>query len=481
MTTDAERRYAERLNRYVTTMRNGKADCVPIRPFVAEFTAKYAGYTLQEVTHDYQKAFAAVRKCAADFDWDAVVGNMVYVWTGLTQAIGLKYYAVPGIHVPPDTAFQYLEPSDENAFMRADEYDALIEDPTAFLFNVWLPRVSTDVEPLGEPTTYRNNLSFLKGGMAMLSYFNAFGEQNALLRSECGTVSAISGILKAPLDIIADKLRGFVGLSIDLLERPDKVLAACEALMPHLLHVALSGADPDKKVPITIWMHRGCVPFISQDQFDRFYWPTLKPIIEEIWSRGHQVLFYAEGDWNAHLRSFAELPDGSIIYHVDRADIFEVHRAVGDKFCISGGISNFLLAYGTPEEVRDACKKVIDGVARDGGYIMDASAIVQDDAKVENVRAMTEFTREYGVYSSGSATAPGDVGGGPAADGDASTTHRPVAPREGSGRTPGVCIPWEDIQRELPEISGDRELVRRVWEEIDALGYVYIWQCLLSF
>jgi hypothetical protein len=398
MPKDMEQLYAERLKRYVTTMRNGRADRIPIRPFVAEFTAKYAGYTLQEVTHDYEKAFAAARKCAADFDWDAVVGNMVYVWTGLTQAIGLKYYAVPGIDVPPDTAFQYLEPPEEKAHMHADEYDALIEDPTGFLFNVWLPRVSTDVAAMGEPTSYRNNLSFVKGGMAMLSYFTAFGTQNERLRKESGTVSAISGILKAPLDILADKLRGYIGLSIDLLEQPDKVLAACEALMPHLLHVALSGADPEGNVPITVWMHRGCAPFISPKQFETLYWPTLRPIVEEIWAKGHQVLFYAEGDWDVHLKSFRELPEQSIIYHVDRGDILKVHAALGDRFCLSGGIPNFLLSYGTPEQVRDYCKTVIDGVARDGGYIMDASAIVQDDAKVENLQAMTEFTREYGVY-----------------------------------------------------------------------------------
>jgi len=398
MAKDMEQLYAERLNRYVTAMRNEKPDKIPIRPFVAEFTAKYAGYTCQEVTHDFEKAFAAARKCAADFDWDAVVGNMVYVWTGLTQAIGTKYYAVPGIDVPPDTGFQYLEPPEEKAFMKPDEYDQLIEDPTGFLFNVWLPRISADVSAMGEPTSYRNNLSFLKGGMAMLNYFMAFGTQNELLRKESGTVSAISGILKAPLDIIADKLRGYLGLVTDLMERPEKVLAACEALMPHLTHVALSGADPDKNVPIGFWMHRGCVPFVTMEHFDKFYWPTLKPIIEEIWAKGHQVLFYAEGNWNAHLKSFAELPDGSVVYHVDMADIFEVHKAIGHKFCISGGIPNFLLAYGTADEVRNCCKKVIDGVARDGGYIMDASAIVQDDAKVENIKAMTDFTREYGVY-----------------------------------------------------------------------------------
>ena len=393
-----EQLYSERLTRYVTAMRNEKPDRIPIRPFVAEFVGKYAGCTCQELSHDYEKAFAATRKCAADFDWDAVVGNMVYVWTGLTQAIGTKYYCIPGIDIPADTGFQYREPPENEAFMRPDEYDQLIEDPTQFLFNVWLPRISADVSAMDEPTSYRNNLSFLKGGMAMLQYFTSFGTQNALLRSESGTVSAIAGILKAPFDIIADKLRGYIGLTMDLFERPDKVLKACEALMPHLLHVALSGADPDKKVPVTIWMHRGCVPFVSPEQFDRFYWPTLKPIIEELWARGHQTLFYAEGSWNAHLDSFAELPDQSIVYHADMADIFEIHKVLGHKFCLSGGIPNALLAVGTPDEVRAHCKKVIDGVARDGGYIMDASAIIQNDARVENMRAMTDFTREYGVY-----------------------------------------------------------------------------------
>jgi hypothetical protein len=395
---DMEKLYAQRLKRYVTAMRNEKPDMIPIRPFVAEFTAKYAGYTCQEVTHDFEKAFAAARKCAADFDWDAVVANMVYVWTGLTQAIGLKYYAVPGIDISPDVGFQYLEPPEDRAFMKPNEYDQLIEDPTGFLFNIWLPRVSADVSAMGQPTSYRNNLSFLKGGMAMLSYFNGFGKQIELLRTQSGTVSAIAGILKAPFDIIADKLRGYLGLLTDLFERPAKVLAACEALMPHLLHIALSGADPDKNVPIGFWMHRGCVPFVSMEHFNKFYWPTLNPIIEEVWSHGHQVLFYAEGNWNAHLKAFAELPEKSIVYHVDQADIFEVHKVLGEKFCISGGIPNFLLSFGTPQEVRDYCKKVIDGVARDGGYIMDASAIMQNDTKVENIKAMTEFTREYGAY-----------------------------------------------------------------------------------
>jgi uroporphyrinogen-III decarboxylase len=145
-------------------------------------------------------------------------------------------------------------------------------------------------------------------------------------------------------------------------------------------------------------MHRGCIPFISMKHFETIYWATVRPLVEAIWEKGHQVLFYAEGKWGPHLGAFAELPDKSIVYHCDQDDILKVHKTLGHKFCISGGIPNVMLAFGTPDKVRDHCKKVIDGVARDGGYIMDASAIIQNDAQIENIRAMTDVTREYGVY-----------------------------------------------------------------------------------
>ena len=87
--------------------------------------------------------------------------------------------------------------------------------------------------------------------------------------------------------------------------------------MPHFYNVALGTADPNYQVPIGYWMHRGCMPFVSCGQFESHNWPTMKPIIEELLRQGHQTLFYAEGDWGDHLHSFTELPDDSIVYHVD--------------------------------------------------------------------------------------------------------------------------------------------------------------------
>ena len=186
------------------------------------------------------------------------------------------------------------------------------------------------------------------------------------------------------------------------------------------MHVGLTTADPGKQVPIGFWMHRGCVPFINPKTFASHNWPTLKPIIEEFWKNGHQTLFYAEGKWHHHFDAFRELPDRSIVFHCDQDDIFHAHRKLHDKFALSGGIPNVLLSYGKPDEVRAFCRRVIDEVARDGGYIMDAGAIMQDDTSIENIRVMTDTTRQHGVYSAGSyqdahphaAVRSADVGGG---------------------------------------------------------------------
>ncbi len=473
--------YQERQRRYLTALRNEKPDKIPIRPFVAEFTAKYAGMTCQQVAHDYNLAFEAAVKCAKDFDWDAVVANMVYVWTGLAQAAGLRYYGIPGIGIPHTTGFNYIEPPEDKAFMRDDEYDALIDDPTGFLYNVWLPRISTEVAAIGQPATYRNNLALVKSSMAMMVYFYAFGPQIQRLRDECGTVSAIAGIFKAPFDIIGDKMRGYVGLTMDMATQPDKVLKACEALMPHLVNVGLTTSDPTKQVPIGFWMHRGCVPFISPKQFHSHYWPTLRPCIEEFWKHGHQTMFYAEGKWDHHLDDFATLPERSILFHVDQGDIFLAHKKLHHKFALSGGIPNVLLSYGKPDEVRAHCRKVIDGVAKDGGYIMDASAIMQDDTSIENLRALTDFTREYGVYSAGSSQASTDLSQLCPCHGADVSKLTGMANRAAPRIKPGICRPWEEKAKELPPITGDQDLVRRVWENVEALGNTYIWQLLLSF
>jgi hypothetical protein len=244
--------------------------------------------------------------------------------------------------------------------------------------------------------------------------------------------------------------------------------------MPHLAHFALATADPQKHVPLGFWMHRGCVPFVSFDQFRNYFWATLKPIVQELWAHGHQTLFYAEGNWNHHLQAFAELPERSIVFHIDHSDPLEVHRVLGDRFCLSGGIPNLLLANGSPDQVRQHCARLLRTIGGDGGYILDASAIIQNDARVENLRAMTEAVGEYGIYARGHATLP------PRAAPAAATAPAHASTPPGR-RPPGLCVPWSAVRADFADIPGDESICRDVWNRIDASANMFIWTLFLVF
>ena len=469
-TPSSDSLYQDKLRRYRTAMANGTPDTIPIRPFLAEATAGIANMTCQELTQDYEKAFEAVRISAKAFDWDAVVPQMVYIWGLIPQVMGTRYYAIPGVGIEADNCFQYLEPAD-GAWMQEDEYDALIADPTGYLLNTWLPRTQSRLVAPGAPNTIGNNMAWLKGGLALMQYFSAFGTAVERLKTECATPSAINGILKSPFDIIADKFRGYIGLTMDLADQPDTVAKAVDAMMPHMLAVAKGSADPAGILPVTIWLHRGCVPFINPKQFDSYFWPTLKPIIEELWADGHQTLFYAEGKWAYHWDAFLELPEGSIIVHCDRDDVFAAKKKLGHKFAISGGIPNTLLSFGTPDDVRNYCRKVISEVAIDGGYIADAGAIMQNDTKIENLKAMTETFREFGGYSRPTpapATKPFSV---------AQRDPRLTA----ASRPAGVVEPWQGIKQQMADILGEEAIVRNSWEGIDGWAYAFLWHMVVSF
>jgi hypothetical protein len=124
--------------------------------------------------------------------------------------------------------------------------------------------------------------------------------------------------------------------------------------------------------------------------------------------------------------------------------------------------------------------RVLNEVAKEGGYIMDAGAIMQNDTSIENLRVMTEVTREHGVYGDSAAPTPTAPAQMPASQQDRAKLIG-MAGRPQARIKPGVCFPWEDKVKDLPPITGNQELVRKVWEDIESLGNMYIWQLLLSF
>src|SRR5260221_5907309 len=107
---------------------------------------------------------------------------------------------------------------------------------------------------------------------------------------------------------------------------------------------------------------------------------------------------------------------------------------------------------------------------------------MQNDTSTKNLRVLTQTALEYGAYPAGSYQACTAT---PACDVDSSPKDRAMLQEvpsvSGQRIRPGVCFPWEQRVKELPEITGKPELIQKIWEDIDAFGNMYIWQLLLSF
>jgi hypothetical protein len=391
MTTDMAALYEKRLNRYLTAMDLGKPDKVPMRLMLDAFMAKYAGYTLQEVYYDPQKNIDALGKTAQDFDIDVIGAYTSIWWAALHDSIGADYYEFAGYKLEENRQFQYFE----DEYMKADEYDLFIENPTEYIMNHILPRLCTEFD---EPGSYRSNIALVKGAAALFNYLGQLGQAGAMYKEKYGLPLGSTGIAKAPFDTLGDVPRSLKGIMMDMHNQPDKLEAALETIVPHNIFYGMATAQGDTTFPLFMPLHRGSYPFLSPRNWDKFYWPTLKKVVEELWKLGKRTWFYAEGNWTPYLEKIAELPEKSIVFHCDLTEIEEAHKVLKGKFCISGNVPNTLLSYGKPAEVSDYVKMIIDKYAADGGFLIDTAGVLFADAKVENVRALVDTVNKYGVY-----------------------------------------------------------------------------------
>ena len=133
---------------------------------------------------------------------------------------------------------------------------------------------------------------------------------------------------------------------------------------------------------------------MSIKQFEKFYWPGLKKAILTNIELGYIVEPFFEGAWDDRLEYLLELPKGKVVFWTEKTNIFRAKEILGKHMCIQGGVPPSLLSAGSPQEVEEHCKKLIQIVGKDGGYILSCGSAI-DEAKPENLRAMIDSTRKY--------------------------------------------------------------------------------------
>jgi len=408
------RNYRERVQRLIDVVQLKIPDRVPCILPTGFFPTIYAGISLKTAIYDYEELRRAWFKFIHEFDMDTYSSPGTILAGRVFENLDFRQYRWPGYGLGDDVAsYQYVEAE----YMKADEYDMLIDDPSDYWMRVYMPRIFGVLEPLVNlpaftsiteiPSNYFGPYSRPDVRQALQALLDA-GEETAkwadILR-ECGLEALKAGfpsfrdsIVKAPFDIIGDTLRGTRGIVMDMFRQPEKLLEALERITPLTIRSAVNAIDASGGRVVFMPLHKGDDVFMSDKQFGTFYWPTLKKVVLGLIEEGIVPVLFAEGGYNNRLETIAELPPGRVVWQFDQTDMVLAKRVLGGKACIAGNVPTSLLVTGSAETVKNHCRKLIETCGEGGGFILTGGANL-DRGKAENLRAMMEAVKEYGFYS----------------------------------------------------------------------------------
>ena len=410
----AEQQIAEKEKRIMDAIRMRIPDRVPVVCSLGYFVAKYAGIPTSAAYYDFPAWLAAYKKTIPDFPADLVFVQGFSPGRAL-EILNPHQLRWPGHGVDPHHGHQSIEV--EN--MKADEYDAFLQDPSDYKLRINLSRAADDLAGLAELPKL-SELGWGSGGAQQLALalsspkvaraitvlqktgrelrrYQKRQEQFAQMLLDSGVPQYTQHAAMPPCDLFSFGIRGMTGLMIDMFRQPEKVLEACDKILEMTL--ARPVPKPNKYGNIRVFMTvtRGSDDFLSKKQFDRFYWPTFRKLVHFLVDKGMTPCIFFEGNCDSRMEYLLDFPKGSILVHVDRTDIYRAKDILRAHLCIQGNVPSTLLQTGTAQDVKDHCRKLIDYVGKDGGFILSPRSST-DEVKPENLKAMIEFTKEYGVY-----------------------------------------------------------------------------------
>jgi uroporphyrinogen-III decarboxylase len=373
------------------------------------------GVNFRTAMYDYEKTAAAARKFNEEYssELEYYAGSFTYPGK-VMEILGYKLYAWPGHGLSPDaTGIQFLEAE----YMKPEEYDDLIRDPSDFWLRTYMPRVfeafvpfsafgpATDIVesvsvnnlmPLGNPAMQETLKKMLEAGEEYQRMMNA-AAASGLSGLAAGFPVTFGTFAKAPFDTLGDTLRGTAGVMKDMYRRPDKVLEACDKIADLTIHSILSAPNTSRIFSVTYPLHKGADGWMSQKQFETFYWPSLKKIMDAFIKEGLIQTLFAEGSFNTRMEAVNVFPKGFVQWWFDQSDMEKAKAILGQKCCIQGNVPSSLMVTGSASDVKSYCRRLIETCGKGGGYILGAGCVA-DNPKLENLRAMVATAKEYGTY-----------------------------------------------------------------------------------
>jgi len=404
---------AEREKRIMDCVHLKPTDRVPIICGMSYFPGKYAGVPFSASYYDYNAWYDAYKKTLQDFPADLVYHHAFTPGKAL-EILQPKQLRWPGYNSDSNHGHQAIEVD----FLKGDEYDAFINDPSDYMFRIQMSRVADDLAGLAKlpklsslsgqmgaqmlavsmasPEVAKAISTLQKAGREFRKWQPRIAKFNKMME-DYGFPQYFQGAAGPPFDIVSHSMRGMAGTMQDMFRQPDKVLKAADKILELALARPMPRPSENGHTRIFMTVTRGSDDFMSTAHFEKFYWPTFYKLVKTLIERGATPCIFFEGNFTSRLEYLLKFPKGKFLVRLDTTDINKAKDVLKGHACIQGNVPSSLLQVGTVQQVKDYCKGLIDTVGKGGGFILSPRSST-DEVKPENLKAMIDFTQEYGVY-----------------------------------------------------------------------------------
>lgn len=415
--TPEQKLFQERLERVETAIHLGTPDKVPVFAFFSSYIQRAYGSSYADIFYDFEKAGQAAVQFHRDHP-QMDVGLTPQFTSGKANEIAgstmIDWPGRPGTAVDRYSSHQIIE----RELMMPEEYPELLNDFSGFMLRKYVPRAYKNLNG----TAGLNLIPTIVLNTGMLApYYSQEAQETfqkiALIGAEDAKASAasakysqiltemgfppmITGASEAPYDILGDYFRGTMGIFEDLTDpdMADYIDKACDMFaeqqiqaLQYFRYVEL----PVKRVFFPL--HKAMDGFMSDEQYERFYWKPLRKIMMALIDMDVTPYIYTEGPYNTRLKFLADVPKGKVLYHFENVDMAEAKRVLGDTAAICGNLSISRMEFGKKEDIIEDVKRLLDVCAPGGGYLFDFNGSLEN-CKPENMEAMFETLDKYGKY-----------------------------------------------------------------------------------
>ena len=139
---------------------------------------------------------------------------------------------------------------------------------------------------------------------------------------------------------------------------------------------------------------------ISPATWRRYYRPCWQAAFELVHKHGAVVWFHSCGYIRPLLEDLVEIgvdvwnPFPGYVAGNDHAWLTDWRRG---RLALDGGVNHYILVQGTPQQVADETRRVLDTFAPNGGLLIGPSQVFTEDISTENALAFFETALHYGA------------------------------------------------------------------------------------